>query len=246
MRSRPTQVEEKQKKTKKRPSGEWRGAPGKLSTLFSAGTPGASVIYGPCQVEGGEKKRARGRACPWEEVVKLWGRGKQQWFPELSKKLLRTHSSPITAAFQQEWEEEEEWDQLSEWMFCLIWGHRFFQLFNTLKGTHWLSLLGGPWRERGRGRSGLERPVGRRGGVPSLGDSCPFPAAPPCLCQQCWKHQAALCTLHLGTRRGDFFPLFQHNWRQARKEVEGLQRSRWSKWSAALSHDSASTSRVVT
>lgn len=30
-------------------------------------------------------------------------------------------------------------------------GHRFFQLFNTLKGTHWLSRLGGPWRERGAG-----------------------------------------------------------------------------------------------
>lgn len=36
------------------------GAPGKLSTLFSAGTPGAEVIYGPCQVEGGET-RERGR-----------------------------------------------------------------------------------------------------------------------------------------------------------------------------------------
>lgn len=40
-------------------------------------------------------------------------------------------------------------DQLSERRFCFIWGTGSFNSLTHSEGTHWPSLLGGPWGERG-------------------------------------------------------------------------------------------------
>ena len=63
MKSWPTQVEKKQENKEVAQAGSGRELQGNFQLCSQLGTPGASVIYGPCQVEGGEKKD-RGRACP--------------------------------------------------------------------------------------------------------------------------------------------------------------------------------------
>lgn len=49
----------------------------------------------------------------------------------------------VTAAFYQEFEErsgsETSWKK--QWMLRFIFWHKFFQLFNTLKGNNWFSVL---------------------------------------------------------------------------------------------------------
>lgn len=77
------------------------GAPGKLSTLFSAGTPGASVIYGPCQVEGGGKKRER-EGLPLRRGCETVGPREVAVIPVTLQEALEIALLTITAAFQQE------------------------------------------------------------------------------------------------------------------------------------------------
>lgn len=75
------------------PAGSGRELQANFITFCSQlGTPGAWVIYGPCQVEGGEKKREReGEGGPALGLrLGNCGAEKRQ---ELSKQRWRKHSS---------------------------------------------------------------------------------------------------------------------------------------------------------
>lgn len=76
MKKLPGQVEEKQTRAenKEGPEQERRELQANFQLCSRLGTPGASVIYGPCQVEGGRERR-EGLALGggWETV----GPGKQ-------------------------------------------------------------------------------------------------------------------------------------------------------------------------
>lgn len=160
MRSRPTQVEENQEQTKTRPRGEWRGAPGKLSTLFPAGTPGASVIYGPCQVEGGEKQRAEREGLPLGRACETVGPREAAVIPKTLQgapgNARLTHPRCFSAGGgRREVRTAERVDGCSA-----LFGA---QVLSTLEHTQRDPLALPPGRslegERGRGWSGLERPV---------------------------------------------------------------------------------------
>lgn len=144
LKEEPTQVErENRRKEEAAPAGSGRELQTNFLTFcFQPGTPGAWVIYGPCQVEGGEKRRGRGR-----------GEGGGEGGPGLGLRLgnggaERSHrSSPISAGesthhccFYPEWEESRSETSRGNGVEALFYFlHKLFHLPDAIQVTDWPS-----------------------------------------------------------------------------------------------------------
>ena len=139
------------------PAGSGREIQANFVTFcFQLGTPGAWVIYGPCQVEGGEKRRGRGEGGPglW---LRLGNCGAE-----------RSHkSSPISAGesthhccFYPEWEERRSETSRGNGVQALFYLlHKLFHLPDAIEVTDWPSFPEESL-EKARGGGSLGR-VGR-------------------------------------------------------------------------------------
>lgn len=141
MKKRPTQVEENQKKTKEvAQAGSGRELQANFQLCSRLGTPGALVIYGPCQVEGGGA-RSRREGLPLSRGAESVGPRGVARIPECLRAALQDMLIPT--AFYQELEErsrsETGWKKQVD--VCPTFWHKFFQLFDTLTGAHWFSFL---------------------------------------------------------------------------------------------------------
>lgn len=215
------------RKQRSGPGGEWQGAPGKLSTLFSLGREHREpwLFMVPVRWKEGEK-RAGGRACPRAEVPKVWGRGAPQGPPNLSEPRWRRRESPLL--FIRSWKKGAKVRRAgkSQWMSAPLSGPSSFGSSIPAKELRALPPGGGSAesaQRRRRGLGGQGQDAARRRRFchfaatlfPSLWDSWPpFGAAPPCLCWQGGKSQQDFCILHLGTLERLLQRLFsQKSWK---------------------------------
>ena len=135
MKKRPSQVEEKTEENKEMAqAGSGRELQANFQLCSQLGTPGALVIYGPCQVEGGEKKSQR-EGLPLSRGAETVGLREATAIPEALREA--PESTWIPTAFCQELEERSR--RKKQVNVCFILG---ISSFDSL--THSKELTGHP------------------------------------------------------------------------------------------------------